>query len=74
MATCDNCASTFDPSKDGLQVKHRGGIAASICEGCCSGVRVGKVVLRRGDVGGFTYEQWSPMETMASGLSSKRAG
>ena len=37
-------------------------------------VRVGKIVLRRGDVGGFSYEQWSPMEMMGGGLTSKRAG
>jgi len=35
---------------------------------------VGKIVLRRGDVGGFAYDQWSPMEQMRGGLTSKRAG
>lgn len=74
MSKCDNCASEFDPAVDGLVMTEKGRVAASICGGCCSNVRVGKIVLRRGDVGGFSYEQWSPMEMMGGGLTSKRAG
>lgn len=74
MSKCDNCTSEFDPSKEGLQASQVGHVIASVCGGCCGNVRVGKIVLRRGDVGGFSYEQWSPMEMMGGGLTSKRAG
>ena len=74
MSKCDNCASEFDPSKDGLQTTQAGRLVASVCGTCCAQVRVGKIVLRRGDVGGFSYEQWSPMEMMGGGLTSKKAG
>jgi hypothetical protein len=74
MSKCDNCATDFDPATEGLQTTHKGRVASSVCEGCCANVRVGKLVLRRGDVGGFAYEQWSPMEMMGGGLTSKRAG
>lgn len=70
---CNNCGEAFDPDT-GLVAKHDGRLAAAVCATCLQGVRVGKIVLRRGDVGGFTYEQWSPMEQMRGGLSSKRAG
>lgn len=74
MFKCDNCASDFDPSKDGLVTTQAGRVVASVCGTCCGSVRVGKIVLRRRDVGGFSYEQWSPMEMMGGGLASKRAG
>ncbi len=70
---CNNCNESFDEDK-GIVIKHEGRIAAAICPTCCRDVRVGKVVLRRGDLGGFAYDQWSPMEQMRGGLTSKRAG
>lgn len=72
MSKCDNCASEFDATKEGIQVMQAGRALASVCGTCCAGVRVGKIVLRRGDVGGFSYDQWSPMEMMGGGLTTKR--
>jgi hypothetical protein len=74
MTKCDNCTTEFNPSTEGLQTTHNGRVAASICGICCGSVRVGKIALRRGDVGNFTYEQWSPVEMMSGGLTSKKAG
>jgi hypothetical protein len=73
MSKCDNCSSEFDPSTAGLQTTQAGRVIASVCDTCCGNVRVGKIVLRRADVGDFAYEQWSPMEMMRGGLTSKKA-
>lgn len=64
MSKCDNCGSEFDASKDGLVTTSRGRVAASVCGVCCAGVRKAKLVLARGEVGGFTYEQFSAIEMM----------
>lgn len=75
MATCNNCNGEFNPLEDdGVVTTQRGRQIAAICADCAQGVRVGKIVLRRGDVGGFSYDQWSPMEMMGGGLTSKKAG
>lgn len=74
MTNCNNCGDAFDAAKEGLVASSKGVVAAAVCGNCCKNVRVGKIVLRKADVGGFTYEQWSPMEMTTSGLSSKRAG
>lgn len=72
MATCSNCGAGFNPlDNDGIVTTQRGRQVAAVCGGCVQGVRVGKIVLRRGDVGGLTYDQWSPMEMMGGGLTSK---
>lgn len=48
---------------------------AAICGACCKDVRVGKLVIKKPEVGGFTYEQWQPVEMSTSGLSTtKRVG
>ena len=62
MHTCDNCKTEFDGIKDGLVVMSKGRLASAICGGCVEGARLVKVVLRRGDLGGFSYEQYSAIE------------
>ena len=62
MSKCDNCKTEFDDSKEGFVVSTRGRVAASVCGGCCQGARKVKLVLTRGDLGGFTYEQFSAIE------------
>ncbi len=62
MSKCDNCGSEFDVSKEGLVVTSRTRTAASVCGVCCDGARKVKIVLARGDVGGFTYEQFAAIE------------
>lgn len=74
MSKCDNCSSEFNPLGEGLVTTERGRTVAAVCGTCTNGVRVAKIVIRRNDVGGFNYDQWAPMEMMAGGLSSKRAG
>jgi len=74
MSKCDNCASEFNAATEGLLTTQAGRPVASVCGTCCGNVRVGKIVLRRGNIGGFSYEQWAPMEMMGGGLTSKKAG
>jgi hypothetical protein len=75
MKPCNNCDTPFDPDKEGLLTTSKGATVAAVCGGCCADVRVGKLVLRKPEVGTFTYEQWSPMEMTTSGLSTnKRVG
>lgn len=62
MHNCDNCKADFDASKDGIYTTSRGRVAAAICGDCCAGARLIKLVLRKGDLGGFTYEQYSAIE------------
>lgn len=64
MQKCDNCRSEFDAAKEGIVTTTRGRVAAAICGGCCGDARTVKLVLKRGDVGGFTYEQYSALEMM----------
>jgi hypothetical protein len=74
MATCSNCSAEFDPDKEGLVLTAQKRTVANICGGCCDGVRTAKIVVKRPDVGGYQYEQWAPIEVMAGGLTSKKAG
>jgi hypothetical protein len=64
MQTCSNCNDSFDDSKDGLVVTGKGKHVAAICGACCADVRVGKIVVRRPDHGGYVYDQWLPTEVM----------
>ncbi len=62
MHKCDNCGSEFDASKEGVVASSKGKHAAAVCDGCMSGARLIKLVLRRGDLGGFAYEQYTAIE------------
>jgi hypothetical protein len=73
MQTCDNCKAEFDPAQEGLVTTAKGRPACAICEGCMTGARLIKVVLRRGDVGSFAYEQYSVIES-ARPFPSEHAG
>ena len=61
--TCDNCQNAFDPSKEGLVTLYVNRHAAAVCGGCLAGSKKIKLVLRRGDLGGFTYDQYQAIET-----------
>lgn len=74
MSKCNNCEEEFDPGQAGLVVRQRGAEIAAVCGACSDGVKVGRITLRRGDVGAFAYDQWSPIEMATGGLSSRRAG
>lgn len=60
--TCDNCRATFDPSKEGIVASHANRHAAAVCGSCLDGSRKVKLVLRRHDLGGFTYDQYQAIE------------
>lgn len=60
--TCDNCQGKFDSSKEGLVTSHAGRHAAGVCGSCLEGSRKVKIVLRRHDLGGFTYDQYQAIE------------
>ena len=68
MTNCDNCRTPFDTSKEGFTASYRNLTAAAVCGGCCEGARVVKLVLRRSDLGAFSYEQYAAIEM------AKRAG
>lgn len=70
---CSNCNTDFDSTKEGLVLTQTGRAVTSICEACLTGARLVKLVVRRGDIGNFAYEQFSIIETIG-GMSSKRAG
>jgi hypothetical protein len=72
MHTCSNCNASFDGTQEGLVASAQGKVATAICDACMTNGRLIKLVLRRGDIGGFTYEQFSVIETV--GGMSKRAG
>lgn len=69
MHSCDNCKAAFDSSKEGVVTTSKGRHAAAICGSCTEGARKIKIVLCRGDLGGFSYEQYSAIEmaTRAAG-------
>lgn len=66
MTNCDNCRAPFDANKEGFTASSKGLLAAAVCGGCCEGARVVKLVLRRSDLGGLSYEQYAAIE-MAKG-------
>lgn len=72
---CSNCSTDFDSTKEGIVTTQKGALIASICGSCLDGSRVVKLVLRRGDVGNFGYEQFATLEALSGGLTSpRRAG
>lgn len=73
MPACDNCKTEFDPDKEGLVASSKGRPACAICDACMEGARLIKLVLRRGDLGGFLYEQYSVIES-ARPFPSEHAG
>lgn len=73
MQTCDNCKADFDSDNEGIVATAKGRAACAICDACMSGARLIKLVLRRGDVGGFTYEQYTVIEA-ARPFPSEHAG
>ena len=62
MHHCDNCQHEFDGATEGLVATSRGRFASAVCEGCLSGATLIKLVLRRGALGGYTYQQYSAIE------------
>lgn len=62
MINCDNCQAVFDPDKEGLVVTEKQHVASEICGTCLSDATLIKLVLRRGQLGGFAYEQYVPLE------------
>lgn len=61
MTKCNNCGDDFDPKTEGLLTTEAGRIAAAVCGGCCKGVQVAKVVVRR-TASGFNYDQFTALE------------
>jgi hypothetical protein len=74
MHTCSNCSSEFNGANEGLVVSSQILPISAICETCLTGARVIKLVLRKGDIGGWKYEQYTAIETSGGLNSSKRAG
>lgn len=58
---CDNCQDEF-PYDAGLVASVMGRHVSAICGACLEGVQKAKLVIRRGDVGGFAYDQYQPIE------------
>jgi hypothetical protein len=75
MQTCSNCATVFDADQEGFVVTQKTMAVTAVCDPCMRNARLVKVVLRRGDIGNFTYEQFSVIETVG-GMSTvnKRLG
>lgn len=59
---CDNCKTGFDPATEGFVTTARGRHAAAVCGACTAGARKVKLVLARGDLGGFSYDQYAAIE------------
>ena len=74
MHTCSNCNASFDADKEGVVVTAKNKTATAICDACMTNARLIKLVLRRGDIGSFAYEQFSVIETVGGMSSAKRAG
>lgn len=74
MHTCSNCNAPFDASNEGVIVTSKGQTATAICDGCMTNARLIKLVVRRGDIGSFAYEQFSVIETVGGMTTAKRAG
>lgn len=62
MHKCDNCQLEFDAASQGLVATTSGRLAAAICGLCLTDASLIKLVLRRGQLGGFAYEQYVPIE------------
>jgi len=62
MTNCDNCQAAFNPDEEGLVATERGRSSAEICGSCLKDATLVKLVLRRGQPGGFAYEQFQPLE------------
>jgi hypothetical protein len=73
MQTCNNCAAAFNDNEEGLVVTHKHTTATAICDSCLTNARLVKLVVRRGDIGGFNYEQFSVIETQKP-FPSEHAG
>lgn len=71
---CDNCSSEFDSTKGGLVTTSHGHLACAICDTCMTGARLIKLVLRRGNLGDFFYEQYSAIEMVKSPRTAKAVG
>lgn len=63
MTKCGNCMQDFDPSKGGVTAVAKGKVAAGVCGDCLGNATKFKLVLSRGEVGGFSYDQYSCLET-----------
>jgi hypothetical protein len=74
MHNCSNCNTPFDTTKEGVVVSAKGQVATAICDGCMVNARLIKLVVRRGDIGSFAYEQFSVIETVGGMTTAKRAG
>jgi hypothetical protein len=74
MHTCSNCAAEFSADHEGVVTIAREQVVCAICDVCLTGARVIKLVLRKGDIGGWKYEQYTAIETSGGLNSSKRAG
>lgn len=70
---CDNCSNEFDADTSGIVATSKTKLAAAICDGCLTGARLIKLVLRQGDVGTPTYDQFSVIE-MKRPFPSEHAG
>jgi len=74
MHNCSNCNTAFDPDQEGVVVTAKKQMATAICDACMVNARLIKLVVRRGDIGGFAYEQFSVIETVGGMTTAKRAG
>jgi hypothetical protein len=63
MTKCGNCTQDFDPAKGGITATAKGRVVAGVCGDCLEDATKIKLVLSRGEVGGFAYEQYSRLET-----------
>lgn len=63
MTKCGNCTQDFDPAKGGITANEKGRVAAGVCGDCLEDAKKIKLVLSRGEVGGFAYDQYSCLET-----------
>ena len=61
MTNCNNCGDSFDPKTEGLLLTVANQPAAAVCGGCCKGVQLAKVVVRRTS-NGFEYDQFTALE------------
>jgi len=62
MHTCNNCENSFDSNNEGLVTMHKATVAAAVCGDCMRGSTLVKMVLRRGDIGSWQYEQFQTLE------------